>query len=43
MTDLQALSLAYYLPHALAVFQTIGAVWLVVFFAFVAESLCNSH
>lgn len=39
MTDLQALTLAHYLPHALAVFQALGAVWLVVFFHFVWRAL----
>jgi hypothetical protein len=43
MTDLQALSLAYYMPHALAVFHALGAVWLVYFFRFVSEAVCNSH
>jgi hypothetical protein len=39
MTDLQALSLAYYLPHLLTLVQAVGAVWLVVFFGFVLEAL----
>ena len=39
MTDLQALSLAYYLPHLLTLVQAVGAVWLVVFFGFVFEAL----
>jgi hypothetical protein len=43
MTDLQALSLSYYMPHALAVFQTLGGVWLAVFFWFSVSALCNSH
>jgi hypothetical protein len=43
VTDLQPLSLAYYLPHALAVLQTLGGVWLAVFFWFSVRALCNSH
>jgi hypothetical protein len=39
MTDLQALSLAYYMPHALAFMQAVGGVWLVVFFRFAWRAL----
>jgi hypothetical protein len=39
MTDLQALSLGYYQPHALALFQGLGAVWLVVFVRFALKGL----
>lgn len=38
MTDLQTLTLAYYLPHALAFAQALGAVWLVVFARFALEA-----
>jgi hypothetical protein len=43
MTDLQALTMAYYQPHALALLQGLGAVWLVVFFWFSVSALCSSH
>jgi hypothetical protein len=41
MTDLQALSLSYYMPHALAFMQFVGAVWLIVFADFCLRSMCN--
>jgi hypothetical protein len=39
MTDLQALSLAYYQPHLLALLQGLGAVWMLAFFRFALEGL----
>jgi hypothetical protein len=43
MTDLQAIPLSYYMPHALAVFQTLGAVWLIVFADFCVRAVCTSR
>lgn len=39
MTELQALTLAYYQPHALAFVQALGAVWLLVFARFALEAM----